>query len=86
MPRRSSDPVDDFFVTVTQPSAARLSTAQAHQRKLEDYPSWSPRSDSTFLMEMGENLFHLAFPTPNAVADFATQFAAAVAANAMFRL
>jgi WD40 repeat protein len=80
------EPAQDFFVTVAAADPGRLAQAHADRRELERYPEWERRSDHAFLMELGENLFHLAFPTPGAVVNLAAAFGAAVAANATLRL
>jgi hypothetical protein len=51
------------FVTLVPADAARLADARRHQRHLEKFPTWAQPSDADFLQQMGENLFHLAFPT-----------------------
>jgi hypothetical protein len=79
-------PVQDLAVTLKDLDVTRLATAQEHQRRLEGFLGWEQPSDSVFLKEMGENLFHLAFPTPYQVDRFASQFAAAVAARGVLRL
>jgi hypothetical protein len=79
-------PVQDFFLTVGPPDDGLLAIALQQQQDLEAYPSWPERSKSKFLMALGENLFRLAFPTNDLLADFITTFASAVKANATLRL
>jgi hypothetical protein len=81
-----TDTVQDFFVTIPPPDAARLAAAEADQHRLENFPRWPDRSDARFLMRLGEDLFRLAFPTPDDVGDLAAELASAVRAGAILRL
>src|SRR2546423_8678810 len=84
MPQPKS--VHDLCITIPPPDAARLAQARQDHAHLEGFAAWSRRSDSQFLMRLGENLFHLAFPTPDAVGDFAAELVSAVQADAVLRL
>jgi hypothetical protein len=77
--------IHDFSVTLTPSDATRLTQARSDQKQLEQFTGTGGH-DSVFLMNAGENLFHLTFPTANAVNDFVAEFASAVAANAMLRV
>jgi hypothetical protein len=78
--------VHDFFVTLAPSDSARLSVARQHQHRLEEFPAWDPPVDPHFLMQMGENLFHLAFPTEDAVRKFVNEFVIAVTDDTVLRL
>ncbi len=78
--------IRDFFITLNLSDADRLSIARLHNQRLEQFPAWSQQSDSPFLMRMGENLFHLGFPTDDDVSRFVDEFADAVAADAVLRV
>jgi hypothetical protein len=85
-PSPPDEPDQDYHVTVAAADAGRLAQARAHRRTLERYPEWQQHSDPPFLRRLGENLFRLAFPTADAVADLAAALGAAVAAKATLRL
>lgn len=81
-----NNPVHDYFVTLAPSDTGRLAAACRDREKLEDFPTWSPPTDARFLMRMGENLFHLAFPSKKEVQELVSAFATAVRRDAILRL
>src|SRR4051812_13291607 len=79
-------PVQDFLIRVRIPDEELLALSPQRQQELEAYPGWSERSRSQFLMQLGEDLCRLAFPTDDALGDFITALASAVKSNAALRL
>lgn len=80
------DATHDLIVTPKPADAERFSKAHDHLRRLEQFPTWNPPADAKFLAEMGENLFRLAFPTQEAVREFAQALVNAVREEATLRV
>jgi hypothetical protein len=76
-----TEPIADLVVIPRQPDPTQLALAREHLRRLGDFPRWPQAADPGFLVEMGEHLFGLAFPTPADVRRFVQALAPAAAAG-----